>query len=346
MIKSSPKFLLVVFSFLFAIIVAFEIVVYMKLTTSTINWDGVMLGFVASLFTSICMLVLIHAIVFKKINSLLASVKRFRKRSDKSYTKIEYGDNEIENLSQEILAWAKDRDNEIELLKKLEVYRKEFLGNVSHELKTPVFNIQGYVLTLLEGGIDDETINRKYLGRAEKSIDRMISIIEDLEAISQLETGELELELERFDVVTLVRDIVDDQELRATAKGIILSLPKDIQPFFVIADKFRIRQVIVNLIVNSIKYGKEYGETKIRFYDQGSLVFVEIADNGAGISEEHLPRLFERFYRVDKSRSRDQGGTGLGLSIVKHIMEAHNQDIRAISTKKTGTVFTFTLDKY
>ena len=317
----------------------------MQLMYGVINWQGVLIAFLISIITSIGLFLAAYRFVFRKIDDLIKDVKGFRKRSDKIYTRVYYVENEIENLNNEILAWAKDRENEIALLKKLEQYRKEFLGNVSHELKTPVFNIQGYVLTLLDGGIDDEAINRKYLGRAEKSIDRMIDIIHDLESISELETGGLELVYERFDIVDLVRDVMNQQELSATEKGIILNLPKDIKPIYVNADKFRIRQVVVNLIVNSIKYGKEYGETQVRFYEQDGKISVEVEDNGIGIPEEHLTRVFERFYRVDKSRSRDQGGTGLGLSIVKHILEAHKQTIRVISTEQTGTVFTFTLDK-
>jgi two-component system phosphate regulon sensor histidine kinase PhoR len=219
------------------------------------------------------------------------------------------------------------------------------LGNVSHELKTPVFNIQGYVLTLLDGGLEDETINRDYLARAEKSIDRMITIIDDLEAISQLETGELQIEPERFDIVALAKDVCEAQEMKATARGIILTVPDDSRQMFVYADRFRIRQVLVNLVVNSVKYGKEYGETRIRFYDAGEKISIEVSDNGLGMAKEHLPRLFERFYRVDKSRSREMGGTGLGLAIVKHIIEGHNQTINVMSTEGVGTVFSFTLKK-
>lgn len=249
-------------------------------------------------------------------------------------------------LQQKLKALSEERRQEVEQLKKLESYRKEFLGNVSHELKTPIFNIQGYILTLLEGGIDDPKVNKEYLRRAEKSVDRMISIVEDLQAISQLETGELELEFEQFDLVALVRDVIDAQELKARSKGITLMLrePEQAQ-VMVVADKFRIRQVMVNLVVNSVKYGKENGETRIRIYDVGHSIHLEVADNGIGIAKEHLPRLFERFYRVDKSRSREMGGTGLGLSIVKHIIEAHGQTIQVMSTEGAGSVFTISLKK-
>lgn len=296
---------------------------------------------------SSCFLLLffVNILVFRKINELLVTVRDFRLQSDRPGIGLKYGENEVNNLNTEILAWADDRKNEIERLKKLEVYRKEFLGNVSHELKTPIFNIQGYVLTLLDGGLEDPSINRNYLVRAEKSVDRMITIIDDLEAISQLETGELQLDPERFDVITLLRDVVDAQEMKATERGIVLTMPNETKPVYVYADRFRIRQVVVNLIVNSVKYGKQNGETKIRLYNAGDTISIEVSDNGIGITKEHLPRLFERFYRVDKSRSREQGGTGLGLAIVKHIIEAHNQTISVMSTQGVGTVFSFTLKK-
>lgn len=301
--------------------------------------------FLVSITSLLLLLLIMNKLLFKKVNQLHEIVKNYRANSDNPSPSPNYTNNEIHNLDLEIRAWAEDRKDEIERLKKLEVYRKEFLGNVSHELKTPIFNIQGYVLTLLDGGLEDPSINKNYLERAEKSIDRMITIVDDLEAISQLETGELQIEPERFDIYTLAKDVADAQEMKATAKGIILTLPEDSKPIFVFADRFRIRQVLVNLIVNSVKYGKEYGETKIRFYDVGENVMVEIADNGIGIEKEHLPRLFERFYRVDKSRSREQGGTGLGLAIVKHIIEAHNQSINVMSTEGAGTVFSFSLKK-
>jgi two-component system phosphate regulon sensor histidine kinase PhoR len=340
--NTSPKVLLIIISMALAVFVAVGVFVY----SGNESIYTAFLAFLISLFTSFIILYFVNVLLVSKVNELTNTVKNYRTQSeDKLITYSLKSDNEVTALGNEILAWAEERKNEIERLKKLEVYRKEFLGNVSHELKTPIFNIQGYVLTLLDGGLEDETINRDYLQRAERSIDRMITIIDDLEAISQLETGELQIEPERFDVVALAKDVIEAQELKATSKGIILTVQNDDRAVFVFADRFRIRQVIVNLIVNSIKYGKQNGETKIRIYDMGENVSVEVADNGLGIAEEHLPRLFERFYRVDKSRSRDQGGTGLGLAIVKHILEAHNQNITVMSTVGVGTVFSFTLKK-
>jgi two-component system phosphate regulon sensor histidine kinase PhoR len=343
MTRYSPKVSLSILALTGAFLVSGVIIIYSP--PGQTNWNIVIFGFFISFITSLLMLFFVNMLVFKKIYKLLTTVKNFREQSDKPAPSLRYNSNEIDTLNLEIMAWVEDRKNEIERLKKLEVYRKEFLGNVSHELKTPIFNIQGYVLTLLDGGLEDPSINRNYLARAEKSIDRMITIIDDLEAISQLETGELQIEPERFDLAALMKDALDAQEMKATEKGIKLTMPLDNKPVFVIGDRFRIRQVIVNLIVNSVKYGKENGETKIRFYDVGDTISIEIKDNGIGIAKKHLPRLFERFYRVDKSRSREQGGTGLGLAIVKHIIEAHNQTINVMSTEGVGTVFSFTLKK-
>ncbi len=235
---------------------------------------------------------------------------------------------------------------EIDRLKEMEKYRKEFLGNVSHELKTPIFNIQGYVSTLLDGGLEDPSINRKYLERADKSINRMISIVEDLETITRLESGELKLQLDEFDIVQLIDEVIETQEMRSKTKGIKLKFDKSFdKPIMVLADKKKIFQVISNLMVNSILYGKENGKTEIAVKKRKKKVYVEVSDNGMGISEYDLPRIFERFYRVDKSRSREQGGTGLGLAIVKHILEAHGESITVQSMVNKGTAFEFTLSR-
>jgi len=298
--------------------------------------------FLISFFT---FLILTQRFIYNQLQKILLQIQTYRAiKIDANSSLLK--NNLLEELNIALLNWFEERKNEMEGLHKLETYRREFLGNVSHELKTPIFNIQGYILTLLGGGLEDPNINKKYLERAEKSVDRMIGIVEDLEAISQLETGELLLKEEPFDILTTLEDVFETLEIKATKKGIMLSIEYNfMETISVYADQYRIRQVLSNLIENSIKYGKEYGETKVHLYNLENMLRIEIADNGIGIEKEHLPRLFERFYRVDKSRSRGQGGTGLGLAIVKHIIEAHNQTINVTSLINEGSVFSFTLKK-
>ncbi len=260
----------------------------------------------------------------------------------------ELKDKRVENIGEELTAWADTNDREIARLKEAEQFRKQYLGNVAHELKTPIFNIQGYISTLLDGGLEDELINRKYLERAEKSIDRLINIVNDLDTISKLESSMNKLSFEKFDVVALAREIAEQAEMEADKKKIRISvkgsenLPS---PFWALADKHYIGQVFVNLIMNSIRYGKEGGATRIRFRDMLDKILIEVEDNGQGIGREDLPRVFERFYRADKGRSREQGGTGLGLAIVKHIVEAHGERISVRSEPGVGSTFSFTLKK-
>lgn len=260
----------------------------------------------------------------------------------------ELKDKHVENIGAELTAWADTNDREIARLKESETFRKQYLGNVAHELKTPIFNIQGYISTLLDGGLEDELINRKYLERAEKSIDRLINIVNDLDTIAKLESSMTRLQMERFDIVAMAKEIAEQAEMEAGKKHIALSvkgaenLPS---PFWVQADKHYIGQVLVNLIINAIRYGKEGGCVRIRFRDLLDKILVEVEDNGIGIGKEDIPRIFERFYRTDKGRSREQGGTGLGLAIVKHIVEAHGERITVRSELGVGTTFAFPLKK-
>jgi two-component system phosphate regulon sensor histidine kinase PhoR len=277
--------------------------------------------------------------VYKTIKDLPLSVKKLEEKSSDST-------NLLSNVKFEVEEWAKAQMKEIERLKELERYRKEFVGNVSHELKTPIFNIQGYILTLLEGGLEDPKINMLYLKRTEKSIDRMISIVEDLESITKLESGELKLNMVKFDIVKTVKDVFEMEHWQAKERNISLEIINPpVKPVYVKADRNRILEVLTNLIVNAIKYGKKEGFVHVSFHDLEDNIMVEVTDNGIGIEKKNLPRIFERFYRVDKSRSREQGGTGLGLSIVKHIIEAHNQSINVRSIPEQGTTFNFTLEK-
>ena len=247
---------------------------------------------------------------------------------------------------KDMLDWTNRQTEEIKTLKKVSDYRKEFLDNVSHELKTPIFNIQGYLHTLIDGGIDDPEINKRYLVKASDNLERLNNIVQDLEVISQIETNELTLDYSRFNIVDLIKDVLNDLELKASSKNISLKLAEGMaQTIFARADRERIRQVLINFISNSVRYGKQGGSTTVSVFVMDEKLLVEITDNGIGISEQHLPRLFERFYRVDKSRSRELGGTGLGLSIVKHIVEGHGQSISVRSTPGVGSTFGFTLAK-
>jgi two-component system, OmpR family, phosphate regulon sensor histidine kinase PhoR len=279
-------------------------------------------------------------LVYKTIHK-----QKLAKDDKKEYVTSIHGDI-IGKVNEEVENWANDRKDEIDELKKMEVYRREFLGNVSHELKTPLFNLQGFVLTLMDGGIHDTDINLNYLEKSQKNIERMITIVEDLEVISRLETGEATPMLTNFSVTALVREVMEFLEPKASERQIRLMFAAEYNDNMIVnADKEKIRTVFTNLIDNSIKYGIQNGRTKVSFYDMDENYLIEISDNGVGIDEQHISRLFERFYRVDKHRSRAQGGSGLGLAIVKHIIEAHDQTINVRSAAGVGSTFSFTLKK-
>lgn len=254
---------------------------------------------------------------------------------------------DMETLTREVKKFATDKKLEIEMLEIREAYRREFLGNVSHELKTPLFTVQGYLSTLIDGAMEDKTIRKKYLKRAEKGVERLIYIVEDLDMITKLESGDLNLDFTKFDIIKLIKNVFDLLEMKADKKNITLAFENDnMQPIFVNGDKDKIQQVVENLIVNSIKYGKEGGLTEVSIVNlTNKKVLVRITDNGEGIESHNIPRLFERFYRVDKSGSRTEGGSGLGLSIVKHILEAHKEKIYVESEFGIGSEFSFTLEK-
>lgn len=253
----------------------------------------------------------------------------------------------MKTLTKEVELFARNKKLEIEALKIRENYRREFIGNVSHELKTPLFTIQGYIETLLDGAINDKKIREKYLGRASKGVERLMFIVKDLDMITKLEVGELNLEKEAFDIVELIENVFEMLEMKASKNNISLTFDKKYnQPILVVADKDRIQQVLSNLIVNSIKYGRKKGTTEISIENLiMNKIIIRVTDNGEGINNDKIPRLFERFYRVDKSGSREQGGSGLGLSIVKHILDAHNEKIYVESQMDIGSEFSFTLEK-
>jgi two-component system phosphate regulon sensor histidine kinase PhoR len=252
---------------------------------------------------------------------------------------------DMEALTREVKKFATDKKLEIEMLKVREEYRREFLGNVSHELKTPLFTVQGYISTLLAGAMEDKAIRKKYLKRAEKGVERLIYIVEDLDMITKLEVGDLNLDISEFNIVEVIQNVFDLLEMKADKKKITLAFENyHIHPIFVKGDKDKIQQVIENLIVNSIKYGKEDGLTEVGVINlTKKKVLIRITDNGEGIEKQNLPRIFERFYRVNKSGSRTEGGSGLGLAIVKHIIEAHKEKIYVESEFGVGSEISFTL---
>jgi two-component system phosphate regulon sensor histidine kinase PhoR len=254
---------------------------------------------------------------------------------------------DIATLTKEIDKYARDKKLEIETLKIREEYRKEFIGNVSHELKTPLFTVQGYLLTLTDGAINDTKIRDKYLMRANEGVERLIYIVKDLDMITKFEAGDLRLNITTFDIVELIKSVFDLLEMKASKKKITLTFDVDYKkPIMVNADMERIQQVLSNLIVNSIKYGREKGTTEISIENLiKNKVIVRVTDNGEGIAEANLSRVFERFYRIDKSGSRKEGGSGLGLSIVKHIIEAHDEKIYIESELGVGSEFSFSLEK-
>lgn len=251
----------------------------------------------------------------------------------------------IDEVREDVEAWAEQKKIEIERLQQNETFRKEFLQNLSHELKTPIFAIQGYVHTLLDGALHNNEVNEKFLTSASRNIERLVNLLDDLDEISSLESGEMQLNPQSFIVQDLIKEVFESLQLKAAEKNIDCVIKKECEfPLNVFADKEKIRQVFINFTDNAIKYGKENGHIEASFYNMdGKNVLIEISDDGYGIAEDHLPRIFERFYRTDQARSRKAGGSGLGLAICKHIVEAHNQTIHVRSKVDVGTSFGFTL---
>ncbi|WP_304142770.1 MULTISPECIES: sensor histidine kinase [Mesoflavibacter] len=285
----------------------------------------------------------VEKFIYKRINKIYKDLTLLESTSFRRHSIT----TDMATLTRQIDKYAKDKKLEIETLKVREEYRKEFMGNVSHELKTPLFTVQGYIETLLDGAMKDKNVAEKYLERANKGVERLIYIVKDLDMITKLEVGDLRLNVTTFDIVDLVKSVFDLLEMKAAKKKISLMFDMDYkQPILVKGDEERIQQVLTNLVVNSIKYGHQNGTTEISIERLiKNKVIVRVTDNGEGIGKEHLPRLFERFYRVDKSGSRKEGGSGLGLSIVKHIIEAHDEKIYVESEVNVGSEFSFTLEK-
>ena len=257
---------------------------------------------------------------------------------------IELKGDVLGQVRMEVSAWASERRTEIKDLQDREAFRREFIGNLAHELKTPIFNIQGYILTLLEGGLEDDKVNRDFLNRASNGVDRLMRIVEDLDLITKLESGVMDLRMARMDLADLVTDTIENMEIRAQERRFKLfnEIPAGT---LVQADRNRLAQVLTNLFANAIAYGREGGQCTVKAFPLDDQVLVEVSDDGMGISKEHLPRLFERFYRVGKSRARNEGGSGLGLAIVKHIIDVHGGTITAKSVEGEGSTFSITLPR-
>jgi two-component system phosphate regulon sensor histidine kinase PhoR len=303
-----------------------------------------MLGFVVSCFT-VCLFVIQYRSE-KYIYSLIKKTYEEVSLLDQTNLHQQAVTTDIKSLTSDVKKFARENKLKIETLQIRDQYRKEFMGNIAHELKTPLFTIQSYILTLIDGAAENKKIRDKYLNRASKGVDRLIYIVDDLDLITKIEVGSLSLKLSEFDIIDLIKEVFDLFEIKAQSKGMHLVFDKAYpKPIFVKGDKEKVRQVATNLIVNSIKYGQNNGTTEVGVeYLNNDKIIVRITDNGLGIEKENLPRLFERFYRVDNSGSRDKGGSGLGLAIVKHIIEAHNQKIYIESEYGVGSEFSFTLE--
>lgn len=283
--------------------------------------------------------------ILKRVNTtsrqIIESLKDTRFKT--MLEKTEMG--ELELLENAVNRLITEQTTEIGHLKELERMRKEFLGDVAHELRSPIFNIQGYIHTLIEGALDDPEVSHKFLDKAAKHVDHLSSLVEDLVTISRIEAGELKLEISEFDIKELIKEVIELQDLAAKQKNISLQYRFNAEAVYVRADRQKIRQVLNNLVGNSIKYGHEDGKTLINIELAPGIATIKVTDNGEGIAKEHLPRVFERFYRVDKSRSRTVPSTGLGLAIVKHFIEAHGQKILATSREGVGSIFSFSLQR-
>lgn len=289
---------------------------------------------------------MVQRFVYRKIKLIYKLIYQTKasKREEFYYSHI-LPQKSIDEVREDVEKWAEQRKAEIEVLKQNEAYRKEFLQNLSHELKTPIFAIQGYVDTLLNGALNNPEVNSKFLNRTSKNIDRLVNLVDDLDEISKLERGELKLNRSNFVIQDLIRDVYESLQIKAEEKQIKLLIKKGCElPLTVYADREKLHQVLSNLIDNAIKYGKPNGVIESSAYKvDGKRILIEVSDDGSGIAESHLSRIFERFYRTDLARSRKIGGSGLGLAICKHIIEAHGQTIHVRSTLDVGTTFGFTM---
>ena len=345
--NSTPRQIAVMAATLIALSSTGTIITYLLLRKS--YFDFLFLAFLTIVVFAIAYAVILNYLrkyIYRKIKLIYKTIHRHKVSTDIKSSGVNMDQPIIEEVEQEVANWADRQQQEIERYKSFADYRRRYVGDISHELKTPIFNIQGYLHTLLDGGLEDQKIARPFLAKAAKNLTRLQTIVEDLTAISRLETGDLILDKEVFNIKELVQEVFEDLDMKRKEYNINLQYKEGASQIYnVLADRETIRQVLTNLLNNSINYGQNGGLTKVGFYDMDSYILIEVADNGIGIPDKHLPHVFDRFYRVDKSRSRARGGSGLGLAIVKHIMEAHKQTITVRSTYGLGSTFGFTLQK-
>lgn len=328
--------------------VATTVVIGLLLLLFSIEWYIIGLVCALSLIISFfTFYLLLQYFIQRKIMTIYQNIYRFKAKDKKMLNLLSNPmADPISDASEEVLGWMQDNKKEILELKEQQKFRREFLGNVSHELKTPLFNVQGYIHTLLDGALEDKDVNRKFLKKAARGIDRLAETVEELTSISEFQSGRFQLNLEEFDFAKLVEEVFETVDSMAKSSEIELEFSKTgLRSTNVIADYKRIRQVLTNLVVNAIKYGKKGGVVEVNCSSMDKQLLVKVIDDGEGIEEEHHNRLFERFYRLDNHRNREEGGSGLGLSISKHIIEAHEQTIGVKSKIGEGSTFEFTLVK-
>jgi two-component system, OmpR family, phosphate regulon sensor histidine kinase PhoR len=310
-------------------------------------WVAILTFVILFLITYFLILFFLQRFIYRRIKLIYKFIYQTKaSKKEEIYYKYILPQKSIDEVSEDVQNWAEQRSTEIELLKKNEAFRKEFLQNLAHEFKTPIFAIQGYIDTLLDGAMEQPEIRKRFLENTSKNIDRLVNLMNDLDEISKLESGEQLLYKQNFVIQDLIKEVFESLSIKTVTKNIAASIKKGCEsPLTVFADKEKIRQVLINLVENASKYGKQNGAIVASiYYLDNNLVLVEIGDDGIGIEEEHVSRIFERFYRTDAARSRDKGGTGLGLAICKHIIEAHGQTIHVRSTPDVGTTIGFTLE--
>ena len=346
MTSGNPKGLAIIISLIATVVVSILLIVQLYVEDIWQNWPFLLLviplGFI-TIFASTYYL--IQLFLQRKISMIYRTIHELKTARSES-EKIDMDSDVLGDINIEAQEWAQEKKEEIKELEDREQYRREFIGNLSHELKTPLFNIEGYILTLLEGGLEDKNVNREFLERASKGVERLGRIVEDMDMITKLESGIMDMKIERIDLMKVIAEVLVAVEMSAKKGGMRVEVNKPLgRPVMVMVDKNRLIQLFINLLNNSIRYGSKGGLVKIDILELEGQLWVEVEDDGIGISSEHLPRLFERFYRIGSSRSRNEGGSGLGLAIVKHIVDAHGQTIAVSSKEGKGTIFTFTLQK-